>query len=41
MDGTTNGANFSAAPEINPGFSNICVAELCVGSLLSPIVFLV
>jgi hypothetical protein len=40
MAGTTNGANFSGAPEFNPGFSNVCVAQFCVGSMLSPFVFL-
>ena len=40
MAGTINGANLSGAPEFNPGFSNVCVAQFCVGSMLSPFVFL-
>ena len=40
MAGTTNGANFPGAPEFNPGFCNVCVAQFCVGSVLSPFVFL-
>lgn len=40
MAGTINGANLSGAPEFNPGFSNVCVAQFCVVSMLSPFVFL-